>query len=135
MGTKLGNEGKVYYGSAGGTSGSNLIPKIQDFDLQLKAAAVDQTSRADAGWKNQRSGLKEWSCSFTMVHDTDDAALTALRTFFFAGSTFGVTILDSANGEGVSGAASITNFSKGEPLNGVQTWNVELVGTGAATAV
>jgi predicted secreted protein len=131
MSEKTGNECVLKIGPVGSAAGTVIVPKVRDNELNLKANEIDKTSRADNGWKGKRAGLKEWGASFDMLYDPDDTSWQMLQAAFFGGLTIGCSILDGdEGGEGTHGKVFVTEFTRGEPLDGMVTTKVTLVGDG-----
>lgn len=106
--------------------------QVKDVNTDMGASEVDGTTRDNDGWEEKRAGLRNWSVSFSMKRVTGDSVYTTLRTAFIAGSTLNITVRD-ALGESISGAVSVTKFSKGEPLSGYVMMDVVLSGSGKPT--
>jgi len=127
MADVLGSSGTITIGSA--------AQYVKDVNVEMSASEIDDTTRANQGWKSKRAGLREWSVSFDMIIHIGDAIYTTLLTAFSNGTVInGVIVADTA-GHSITGAVFVTNFSKAEPLDDVVSVSVTLVGNGKPTLV
>jgi len=140
MATKVGYEGALYYNS--GTSGSPIwveIDTTRDVTLNMSANDVDDTSRTTNGWRSRLQGLKEWGADFEMVYNTANTAWQKVREAFIDGTVIEILILDGDisvdDNEGLRGNAFVTDFTKEEPLEDVQSNSTSFVGNGEPTWV
>lgn len=130
----LGMGARIYQGAAGAALGAlTVMNNVRDVALNMEAGEADYTTRSNSGWRATASTLREMSVDFEMVWKPGDAGFEAVRTTFLANGTLELAILDQARtvttpaGEGASGpqgAFSITSFTRGEPLEEVQTVSV-----------
>ena len=130
-GKMVGIEGQVYYAVAGNASA--LFANVVDFDLDIKADEVDLSDRATQGWKDKRTGLKEWSGSIkaNAIQNGVD-----IDTFFDA-IAGGLTLTGSFRPQDVTGGMAftgsfvITSFKYSAPGTGAQTIDMGISGRGA----
>jgi predicted secreted protein len=117
------------------TWASAEILYIRDCNLELTADEIDNTSRASAGWKDTRPGLLNWRMSATLVRETGDTAYDTLQAAFLA-KTSGTVVFDEDSGSwGLTGTAYVTELRRSEPIDGVVTIDLTLVGAGAIAGV
>lgn len=123
MARKMGFHGKIYYGASGSTAATE-ITNSQDINYNLDPEKGETTVRGDGNSvpivTEDVTALKvqiEW----TMVEDTADATLTALKTAAKAGSAVAIRTLDYAAGKGFDGDVTMS-FREGKPLKGTGTW-------------
>jgi len=119
----LGKDAKLYWGATDAVIGAMTeLTSVKDVTLNLDAADVDVTTRANSGWRASAAGLKECTVDFDLqqIPLNADTAFVALRTAFLAGTTVELAILDGAKGtsnvQGPKGNFSITSFSRKEGL-------------------
>lgn len=129
-GKMVGSESQVYYTPAGGAS--TLFANIIDFDLDIKADSIDVSDRSTLGWKDKRTGLKEWSGSMKAT------AIQLGVSFedFFDAITGGTTMTgnfrpqDVTAGLAFAGSFVITTFKYSAPGTGAQTIDIGIEGRG-----
>jgi hypothetical protein len=119
MATKLGLDGKFYYGTAG-SSAATLLNKVVDVTLNFDRTVVKMPSR-DSTWQNNRPALKDLSVEINVLADTADAGQAALRTAFLNGTAVALKALDASSGHGPDADFYISAMDRGEPLEGQQT--------------
>lgn len=102
----------------GGAGFWSEMEKARDVTLNLDAGEADVTTRGNDGWRATIAGLKEASIDFELVWEPDDPGFEAVKDAYLNGTTIGLAALDvaGAEGEGLVGDFSITNFSRAEPL-------------------
>jgi len=106
------------------------ITDVQDVSYGMSAGTIDATSRDDAGWTNNKQGLKSASVTVTILRDHSAATFQTLQAAFMAGTE--ITILDQAStgGSGYTGSFIVSGFDNGEPIAGMQTTDVTLSNAG-----
>lgn len=127
MSDKLGYECKMYRGAAALTAGQTAVngsytelDAAKDVSVPLDKAEVDMTTRANAGWKRTRGGLKDGSLEFDVLWDSTDAGVTALRDAYLENTRMLLAIMDGDiavnNTEGFVANFEIMAFGRNEPL-------------------
>jgi hypothetical protein len=122
MATKMGFEGKIYYG-AGGATGTTEIGNSRDIQYNLDVDRGDTTVRGTAGTppiKTSRVVAFGVSIEWTMLVKTDDTTLESLRTAAAAGTAVAIRTKDYAAGKGFDGDCELS-VKHGKPLGGEQT--------------
>jgi len=126
--TELGHEGKFKYG----TGALVEVANITDLNMDMNGSEIDATTRANLGWRNRRVGLLQWGAAFNIVVKLGDTAFKAMETAFLAKSIGNAEVADKHNNK-VAGEVYITQFNRGEPLDGVVTIACTIVGAGKPT--
>lgn len=127
MSDKIGYECKMYYGAAALTSGQTAVngsytelDAAKDVSLPLDKAEADMTTRANAGWKATRGGLKDGSLDFEMLWDPEDAGVQKIKAAFLANTTVLLAIMDGSiavsDNEGFVANFEIMSFPVNQPL-------------------
>jgi len=119
----LGMNAKIYYGTTGSTASTELT-NVRNVTVTLEAGEADVTTRANDGWRATAPTLKECNVEFEMVWKTTDAGFTAVKAAFLANETIALLVLSEADGEGMDGDFSITNFTRNEALEEAITVSV-----------
>ena len=117
----LGMNAKIYQGPAGTVLASlTEMGNVKDVTLNLEAGEADVTTRANQGWRATAPTLRECTAEFEMLWKPGDAGFDAIKTAYLTSGTLRLAVLTGdqlAEGtEGPVGDFSITNFSRGEPL-------------------
>ena len=105
----------------------DLVDNIRDLNMPLESDEVDSSIRGFGGFASSEPTLMRIGLSFNMNHDPDDTDWEALRASYFDRSAVELLILDRATGtgaEGIRASFKVHQFSKGEPLAGLQTTDV-----------
>lgn len=118
---KMGFEGLLYYGVAGSTA-STLIENCKDISISRDVERGDTTVRGDssvAPIKTEHVTQRMLQIEFTMLNDSTDATLEALRVAVAMGAAVALRGKDYASGKGPD--ADFT-LSQSDPwlLNGEQ---------------
>lgn len=104
------------------------ITNCKDVTFSGETAEADVTTRANAGWRATAATLKDGSVEFVMQQKDTDAALTAIRTAWLAGTEIALAVMDRAittvGCQGFVSNFTVTNFSRAEPLEEAITYNV-----------
>ena len=129
--SEMGYNGTLSIGTEDATPSSE-VTRIKDLDMTLEADKVDDTTRADGGWKSYRAGLAEWGASFTLVAKDGDTVFGTLQNAFKNRTIISASIADLI-GNTVEGNVSVGRFSRSEPLADIVTASVELWGRGEPT--
>lgn len=118
---KMGFEGLLYYGAAGSTA-STLLTNCQDIKLDLDVERGNTTVRG-AGTsppvKTSAPTAIVVGIEFTMINDTTDTALAALKTACAAGTGVALRGKDHASGKGPDADFNLS-MSNPWPLAGEQ---------------
>lgn len=119
---KMGFEGLIYYGAAGSTA-STLITNSRDINYNMDHERGDSTVRGDGSAppvQTQEVTAIICGIEFTMIDDTTDTTLEALKVAAAAGTGVAIRTKDHAAGKGYDGDCTIS-VQKGMPLQGEQT--------------
>lgn len=120
----VGIKNATTYDTLGGQRGATL---------NRSSETIEVTDKVSGGWKENYSGIKEWSVDCDGLFVVDDAAFATLETAFNAGTAIDVEISDGTNIT-YSGKAYITDFPIEAPYDDVATYSISLTGTGALAA-
>lgn len=115
MGIKRGLDCKAYYGTAGAAADTELV-NVTDVNVNLETATADVTTRGGNGWRHTIATLKNGTVEFEMIADDEDLGYVAIEEAYFAGTAISLAFLNGADGAGVSGDFSVTNFSQTQGL-------------------
>ena len=122
---KMGFEGLIYHGTTGSTA-TTLLENTKDITYTLDTEEGDTTVRGDsttAPIKTAAVTAKVVSIEWTMINDTTDTALTALKTAAYAGTDVAIRTKDHSSGKGFDGDCNL-KFTEGMPLAGEQTYTI-----------
>jgi len=126
----MGKDCKLYYGTAGESAVGNLteLEKAKDVKLNLGAGEAEVGTRANGGWEASAQTRKTLSIDFDIPVDTSDAAYTAIKAAYLAGTMICLAALtganDAAGSEGPMGDFAIIDFPREEPLGDEATISV-----------
>ena len=136
MGFQLGLDAKLKYKTGGQAAGGSWteITNCRDVTLNMEKGESDATTRGNGGFRATVGTLIDSSIEFEMVWDTADAAFAAMRTAFLSRAAVGFQILDKDSGQGLQADFEVFNFSRAEPLDGIQLVSVTIKITYSATA-
>lgn len=128
-GLRLGANAKFYRNTGVyATPVWDIINNIHDFNVPMKWTEAPVTTRGAGGTIQVEPTLKDISFEFDMLEDMDDTDFTTLLAAFHAKTKLDVFACSGAyNAAGenyVRGEVKITDMSKGEPLDGVDTYKV-----------
>jgi len=112
--------------------GANAVGGQRGATLNRSGEAIDKTTKDSNGWKENDSGLKEWSVDCDGLLVLDDIAYGALETAFMASEAVTVEVA-LPGGNTYSGSAIITDFPIEAPYDDEVTYSVSFLGTGALT--
>jgi len=123
MATKMGFEGKIYYGVAGSTA-STEITNSRDITYTISSSKAPTTVRGSSGvpLKTERVVELAVSIEWQMTNDTTDTTLAALRTAAAAGSEVALRTKDYSSGKGFDGDVTL-DVKNGKPIGGEQTFD------------
>ena len=129
MSIKLGLNAKLYRNAGTYESPTwNEMTNVKDLTLNLESGEADVTTRGNNGWRATVATLKDGSIEFEMIWDTEDAAFTAIKSAWFAGTSIEFAVMDSGitvdGSQGLRASFSITKFSRNEPLEEAMTVSV-----------
>lgn len=137
----LGKDGKLYYHATALTAGANSdyatklstateLTNVQDVNTNLTKDTVELPSRANGGWKTKVGTLKDGTVTFSMLWKPGDANFEAFRDAYLDDDEIAVFVLDqdkaTTGSQGIAGNFNVINFSRGEPIAGAMTADVEL---------
>lgn len=118
---KMGFEGLLYYGTAGSTA-STLIENCKDITITRDVERGDTTVRGDstvAPIETQHVSMRKLQIEFTMLNDSTDSTLEALRVAVAAGTEVALRGKDYSSGKGPDADFTLSQ-SDPWPLNGEQ---------------
>jgi len=122
MATKMGFEGKIYYGVKGST-GATEITNSRDINETFDVDKGDTTVRG-AGTsppiKTSRVVARSYSIEWTMLNKTTDTTLTALLAASVAGTAVAIRTESYSSGLGFDGDCNLSH-KFGMPVGGEQT--------------
>jgi len=124
--SELGHDGTLTIGQ--------VVQYVKDLNLNMDATEVDDTTRANAGWRSRRTGLRQWSADFSMVVKQGDTMFGTLQAAFANKTSVTVNVKDKFGNE-VEGLCSVSRFNRSEPLDDVVTVDVNLVGNGKPSKI
>jgi predicted secreted protein len=126
-----GYEGQAYYTLGTGTK--KKMSHITDLTIDVKADTIDFSDHDTDGWKDNGSGLKEFSGSATLNKFTND--LTQDDLFDALSGAVDLSIdfrqLDAVTETNYTGTINITGYSMKSPNSGAQTIDITFIGRGA----
>lgn len=133
MSHKMGFDCKLYRNT--GSYGSptwDLMPNVMDANVTMEMDEADASIRgASGGAKLTVAALMGVTIEWSMVWDTADADLLALRTAAFARTAVEFLALDQTTtggvspfGQGPRAICQLFGFSRPEPINGIATFPV-----------
>lgn len=109
------------------------IDNVRDLTQNVETGEADVTTRSVArngGWRQTLSTLKEGSIEFEMVWDPDDADYLAFKDAWINGEEIACAAMsgdiEDDGEDGLVSNFSVTNFSRGEPLEDAIKVNVTL---------
>lgn len=98
---------------------------IADLTQKLTRAQIDNTTRANGGWRSKKGGLKEGDLTFTMPWLPADPSFQAIRAAWFSGDHLGFQVFDgSVNPSGLIADFVVVDFEVGQDKEAVQTVSV-----------
>lgn len=136
MGFALGFNAKLKYKVGGQAAGGSYVElgNCRDVTLNCEMGEADATTRGNGGFNATVATLMSAPIEFEMVWDTADPGFAAIRTAFFSRGILAFQVLDADSGEGLQADFQVFNFSRAEPLDGVQLVSVSIKITYSATA-
>jgi len=133
MAHKMGWEQKLYRNT--GSFGSptwDLVTNCRDLTLTGSASKNDASTRLSRV-KTYAAGQIDLGFNFQMVYDPADTDLTAIRTAFYAQTALDLMDLDglaaTSGSLGVRAVCQIFSMEKGEPIDGIATYDIEAAPT------
>jgi len=100
--------------------------KVKSWSCDVGTDELDTTDFSVTQWRTWISGVSEWSGSFEMNFDADNAAV--VTEMYGASSSLTLTMDGSRS---ISGSAILTGVSFSEPVDDIVTGTVNFRGTGA----
>lgn len=125
MAEVFGFEGKLYYGTAGGTADTEL-DNCKDVSVNSEYNESDVSTRADNGDEAIALTSRKHSIEFTMLKDTTDANYIAISDAHFNRTTLAIKALDYAAGPGWQTDMVVSSFKDDQPLSEAQTVSVTM---------
>ncbi len=120
--TKMGFEGEIFYGTAGSTAATRLT-NVRDITYNFDTERGDTTVRGNSSsppiGTNRVTRLNA-TIDFTMIVDSSDTELEALRVAAVAGNAVALRLKDYSSGKGYDGDVTLT-MRHGKPIGGEQT--------------
>ena len=117
--TKLGPDGLLYYGAAGGSPATE-IEYVRDVTVKTDPTKADTSSRKSKIDTEETVGIKV-TIDFEMLNRSDDAVLSALQSAAAAGTAVALKTRDYSGGKGWTGDFEIS-MENGQPYRGEQTY-------------
>jgi hypothetical protein len=110
----------------------DLIPNVRDASVQMEMDEADTTIRGSVGGaKLTNPATLSLTIEFSMVWDTADADMLALRTAMFARTAVDLLAIDqtttggvSPYGQGPRAVCALFAGNRPEPVNGLVTYDV-----------
>ena len=118
---KMGFEGQLYYGTAGST-GSTLLENVVDITIGGDVERGNTTVRGDSTGppiETEQVTILKSQIEFTMINDSTDTELEALKVAQATGAAVALRGKDYAAGKGPDGDFTLA-ISKPWPLRGEQ---------------
>lgn len=136
----LGRNAELAYKVGGQSAGGawNVITNCKDVTPSGETVEADVTTRGSGKFTQTVPVRINMEVTFQMVWDPEDEAFAAIQDAWYNQAVIGFRTLDKAVGDGGRGwafDAGVTNFSKAEPLDGVQMVDVTIKPTRSDTAV
>ena len=122
--TKMGFEGVLMHGAAGGTP-STVIENCRDVTVSYSPEKGDTSVRGDGsgpGVNSSRIVAISHTLSFQMLNKENDASLTSLLTHAAAGTPIALYAKDRSDGSGPDFDYTL-EVSNGQPYKGEQTFD------------
>lgn len=124
MAIKMGFQGVMYYDVAGTNPAATQITNRRDVTISIEPEKGDTTVAGDGTSppvNTEQVCAIGWSCEWTMVNDTSDTTLEALRVAAAAGTAVALRMKDYSSGKGFNGDVTLS-VRHGKPLKGEQTY-------------
>lgn len=138
MASRYGIDGQLFYQTDGvsGIAGWVENGNIGDLAVNLSKEEVDDTVRANDGWKSTKGKLKDAEITFQMRADQDDPHYIAYRDAFLNDTHIGQRVYDgdAADGNGLEADFVITGFNHSQNKSEVQMVDVTMKVTYVDTA-
>ena len=109
MTIRMGFEGEIYYGAPGSTAGT-LLENAIDVGINMDAERAPTSVRGDGTVppiNTEQVVALTVSIEFSMIHDTSDAALEAMRVAVATGAPVAIRMKDEASGKGFDGDVTL----------------------------
>ena len=113
---------------------STDVLKSKSASLSQGGTVLDDTNMKDSNdYRSRINGIKDWSVTASGPYDSSEAALTAIRTAWLAGTAVVVYYLpDGTNG--FTGSAVVESLEFSGEVDGLETFQLTLQANGALTA-
>ncbi len=134
---KLGVDGVLNMQTDGvsGSDGWNELENIKDLAQKFTKNTIDNTTRANGGWRSKKGGLKEGDLTFNMPWLPADAKFQAFKNAWLNTTHLGFQVFDgSVNPSGLIADFNVIDFELTQNLEGVQEVSVSLAITHVDTA-
>ena len=134
---KLGIDGLLNYQTDGvsGSVGWVEAADIKDLTQKFSKNTIDNTTRANGGWRSKKGGLKEGDLTFNMPWLPAAAFFVLVKNAFLNGTHIGFQVFDGAtNPSGLIADFHVVDFEVTQNLEGIQEVSVSLAITHINTA-
>ena len=131
-GTKIrGFEGQLYYTVSPATE--TIFANVIEFDLDIKADSIDATDKSTTGWKDMEGGLKAWTGTIKANAIQSGTDLPAFYAALIGNSLLAGSFRpqDITGGLAYTGSFRVTGYKHAAPINGMQTVDLNVEGSGA----
>lgn len=133
MAKKMGYQGLLYYGTKGSTASTQVLKRV-NATYGITPEVGSTTSAGDGTTVPIATGeavTLTGEVSFTMIVDSNDAALVAMRAAAATGDPIALRFVPFTGSTGLN-ADCIISISQGAPLDGEQTADIEVVAMSAS---
>ena len=134
---KLGVDGVLNVQSDGvsGSAGWVEADEVKDLAQKFTKNTIDNTTRANGGWRSKKGGLKEGDLTFNMPWLPANAIFVLLKNAWLNTTHLGFQVFDgSTNPSGLIADFNVIDFEVTQNLEGVQEVSVTLAITHVDTA-
>ena len=134
---KLGIDGQLNMQTDGvsGAAGWGEVVDVIDLEQSLDKNQIENTTRANNGWKSSKGGLKSGDLSFNVPWLSGNTHFQALVNAWLNGTHLGFQVFDGpVNPSGLIADFEVISVKLGQPRDGVQTADVSLSVTSIDTA-
>ena len=110
-----------------------VIAEARDVELTHGYDEIDASTRSSGARKQWIMGMSEWQVTADQLYVFDDEGRQALESAHFNRQLVTVRVRDK-DGNGYEGCGWVREFTFGQPLNDVVTFNVVIRGHDALSA-
>ena len=124
MSIRMGFEGKIYYGVTG-SEATTLLENAIDVGINIDPEKAPTTIRGDGSTppvNTEQVVALTVSMEFSMIHDTSDVSLEAMRTAAATGVPVAIRMKDETAGKGFDGDVTL-GLKVSESLKGEQKFD------------